>query len=120
LFGQASRSQEFRNPFGVCFDAADSSDHICFEPIVNARAFAALIATPPRVSRFRQSAAVTSTEFAKWLRYFGVSDLRALARTDSARRSTEPERQPTAEAHRGRHAGFPRFNVLGAGPGSLA
>jgi hypothetical protein len=45
LFGQAARSQEFPNPFGVCFDAVEYSDHICFEPIVNARAFAALIAT---------------------------------------------------------------------------
>jgi hypothetical protein len=28
--------------------------------------------------------------------------------------------EPTAEADRGRHPGFPSFNVLAGGPGSLA
>src|SRR5438105_11257900 len=28
--------------------------------------------------------------------------------------------EPTAEADRGRHPGFPNFNVLAGGPGSLA
>jgi len=28
--------------------------------------------------------------------------------------------EPTAEADRGRHSGFPHFNVIASGPGSLA
>src|SRR5262249_10337794 len=31
-----------------------------------------------------------------------------------------PDAEPTAEADRGRRLGFPRFNVLAGGPGSLA
>ena len=36
------------------------------------------------------------------------------------RQEEEENAEPTAEADRGRHPGFPSFNVLAGGPGSLA